>query len=642
MLTKHSVDLLYLACNRLEFTRESFSALLQNTDWDYVRELVLYDDGSEDGTCEWLENALRKVRFPHRLLKTRFGSPITCMSHFIESAVAPVLGKVDNDAMVPPRWLNLGLDVIARHSDLDLLGLEALYPCSQDLLLPRSYAPSQFIGGLGLFRRSAFHNSRPEARDRYYGFQDWQITQNRKRGWITPAIPVFLLDRCPFAPWDGYSDRYKRLGWQRPFKSYSLDSPLWRWRWPDQGSSPQSAELKLNFAWCGAVREDFSNIDILPCPEQEGTVDLRKRWPWPDGSIQSIRAADLVEHLPDKIFTMNELWRILRPGGQAEIAVPTTDGTGAWQDPTHVSFWNRRSFDYFEENNPCRRRFASRYGITARFRPVSENRVQSIDGPRITLVLEAVKGSETTAEVAVKSGGDPRFLCAMRVKNEADHIHEALSRALALCDRAFVFDDHSTDDTPQIAASFGSRVTVIHSPFVGLDEARDKNHLLQRILVVRPEWVLWIDGDEILERSAPTRLLCAARSNRVAVYSLRVAYLWNDPGYVRVDGLWGSFRRPSLFTLKGQPCRRLTFRATGHGGNFHCGSVPEGLIGRIAKSDVRLKHYGYLSPEQRRRKFEWYNSIDPNNESEDHYRHLAEIPGARHAPGPVRVEAWVE
>jgi hypothetical protein len=95
--------------------------------------------------------------------------------------------------------------------------------------------------------------------------------------------------------------------------------------------------------------------------------------------------------LPDKIFTMNELWRVLQAGGTAEIAVPTTDGSGAWQDPTHVSFWNRRSFLYYEAGNPYRERFAQHYGIAAKFRTLQERTDRTPDGPRLTIVLQAVK-----------------------------------------------------------------------------------------------------------------------------------------------------------------------------------------------------------------------------------------------------------
>jgi hypothetical protein len=241
------------------------------------------------------------------------------------------------------------------------------------------------------------------------------------------------------------------------------------------------------------------------------------------------------------------------------------------------------------------------------------------------------------------AGGDPRFLCAMRIKNEARHIHEVVSRALLLCPQAFIFDDHSTDETVAICQSFGDRVTVFVSPFSGLDEARDKNYLLQKLIEVNPEWVLWIDGDEVLERSGPAKLLHAADNGRgVAAYSLRIAYVWNDPHHIRVDGIYGQFSRPSFFRLKGQPVQSLRFPMSGFGGNLHCGNVPQGVAGAVRELNVRLKHLGYMTSEQRQAKYAWYTTVDPNNAAEDHYRHLAGIPGSRFAPGPLRIVPWTE
>ena len=149
--------------------------------------------------------------------------------------------------------------------------------------------------------------------------------------------------------------------------------------------------MKLNLGCCDAVIPGFVNVDIVAGPGVNEVADLSMPWPWPDNSVQLVRAWDIIEHLPDKIRTMNEMYRVLAPGGRAEIAVPTTDGTGAFQDPTHVSFWNRRSFLYYEAGNPYRERFANSYGIKARFRTVSERIDGSVDGPRLTIVLEAVK-----------------------------------------------------------------------------------------------------------------------------------------------------------------------------------------------------------------------------------------------------------
>ncbi len=51
---------MYLAWNRREFTEVSFPMLLANTDWEHVRQLHVYDDGSTDGTKEFLYEAIHE------------------------------------------------------------------------------------------------------------------------------------------------------------------------------------------------------------------------------------------------------------------------------------------------------------------------------------------------------------------------------------------------------------------------------------------------------------------------------------------------------------------------------------------------------------------------------------------------------
>lgn len=83
--------------------------------------------------------------------------------------------------------------------------------------------------------------------------------------------------------------------------------------------------------------------------EADLQVDLNGAWPFEDGSVGVLRASHLVEHLRDPVHTMNEAYRVLAPGGWFFIEVPSTDGRGAFQDPTHVSFWNQNSFWYYTQ-----------------------------------------------------------------------------------------------------------------------------------------------------------------------------------------------------------------------------------------------------------------------------------------------------
>lgn len=84
---------------------------------------------------------------------------------------------------------------------------------------------------------------------------------------------------------------------------------------------------------------DLANADII--------ADLSKGIPLPDNSVGVVRAHDFLEHIADKQFMMSEIYRVLVDGGMALISVPSTDGRGAFQDPTHISYWNENSFWYW-------------------------------------------------------------------------------------------------------------------------------------------------------------------------------------------------------------------------------------------------------------------------------------------------------
>ncbi len=89
---------------------------------------------------------------------------------------------------------------------------------------------------------------------------------------------------------------------------------------------------------------------FITVDQREGAdivCDLEQDWPFETSSVGIVRACHVFEHLSDPIHTMNELYRVLAPGGFAFIELPSTDGRGAWQDPTHKSWWNENSFFYY-------------------------------------------------------------------------------------------------------------------------------------------------------------------------------------------------------------------------------------------------------------------------------------------------------
>lgn len=68
-----------------------------------------------------------------------------------------------------------------------------------------------------------------------------------------------------------------------------------------------------------------------------------------DSTVDEVRAYDFMEHIPSALvpFYMREIHRVLKPEGVFSFFIPSTDGRGAFMDPTHVSFWNINSWLYY-------------------------------------------------------------------------------------------------------------------------------------------------------------------------------------------------------------------------------------------------------------------------------------------------------
>jgi SAM-dependent methyltransferase len=116
---------------------------------------------------------------------------------------------------------------------------------------------------------------------------------------------------------------------------------------------------------CGPVpAEGFLGVDIEPGPGVAYECDLQK-FPWvfwwnnDDGqragqtaqnnSVDGAVSSHLVEHLPDLVGFMRELWRVMKPGARVEISHPYQFNVRAWQDPTHVRCINEVSWFYFDK-----------------------------------------------------------------------------------------------------------------------------------------------------------------------------------------------------------------------------------------------------------------------------------------------------
>ena len=196
-------------------------------------------------------------------------------------------------------------------------------------------------------------------------------------------------------------------------------SEVWRFR---PGADTDGGRVKLNLGCSDRKIKGYIGVDIAPPADQ--IVDLAGPWPWPDSSVDHVLAYDVCEHIGDlsvfqanfefgylrpdepesviiptgRIWFMNELHRVLKPGARAIIETPNAArGVGYFQDPTHVSPWCMSTFRYFERDSFAHARLSKSYGITAAFRIVKIREEESPAegfGERVWKIhaeLEAVK-----------------------------------------------------------------------------------------------------------------------------------------------------------------------------------------------------------------------------------------------------------
>ncbi len=150
--------------------------------------------------------------------------------------------------------------------------------------------------------------------------------------------------------------------------------------------------LRLDLG-CGPRKtEGFIGVDIHDWQGVDVVADLTRRFPFPDNSVDEIKAYDVIEHLPDRLHTMNEMWRICKPEAIVDILVPSTDGRGAFQDPTHVSFWNINSFKYYSIEFPEYLDLCKSYGFHGAYKLISLSQEETGDGVfHVRAILQVIK-----------------------------------------------------------------------------------------------------------------------------------------------------------------------------------------------------------------------------------------------------------
>lgn len=100
---------------------------------------------------------------------------------------------------------------------------------------------------------------------------------------------------------------------------------------------------------CGGRKLPGSvGMDILALPPVDVVHDLNVMpWPFPSEHFDLVFLNHVLEHVGDVVKVMEEIHRVLKPGGRAVIQVPYFRCVDAYNDPTHTHFFTAHTLNYF-------------------------------------------------------------------------------------------------------------------------------------------------------------------------------------------------------------------------------------------------------------------------------------------------------
>ena len=205
----------------------------------------------------------------------------------------------------------------------------------------------------------------------------------------------------------------------------------------------------------------------------------------------------------------------------------------------------------------------------------------------------------------------------MRVKNEEKYLERSLESMRALCAPVVVLDDGSTDKTSEIARGF-EFVKYHKQDAREMNEARDRGFIFQRAWELQPEWVLTVDGDEMLPKRTPQAILDHIENigKQFNIIHLAIAFMWHDDWCVDFDtGPFWHHRMYRCTEARGESIfeSMKIHGAPPFGHGLHCGPVPHlENTWTVSRCPAFLKAYGYDTREGYEKHFGFYQQYDPS------------------------------
>lgn len=204
-----------------------------------------------------------------------------------------------------------------------------------------------------------------------------------------------------------------------------------------------------------------------------------------------------------------------------------------------------------------------------------------------------------------------KITLSMIVKNEENrYLEEVLKSAAKYVDEAVIIDDASTDNTVLMCERLLKDIPhkiIVNEKSMFAQEGKLRKQQWDETVKMNPDWILFLDADEILENRFCDVKDILINNNDIDLFCFKLYDMWDNEHY-RNDVYWNAHTRYMPFMLRYQPKFKYQFNMNNH----HCGRMPmNSLKTDYANVDVRVKHYGWSREEDRKAKYERYMQLDP-------------------------------
>ncbi len=204
-----------------------------------------------------------------------------------------------------------------------------------------------------------------------------------------------------------------------------------------------------------------------------------------------------------------------------------------------------------------------------------------------------------------------KLTAGLLVRNEADrYLTKVLSQLILYADEIIILDDHSEDSTVAVCNKILNKIPhqIVCNPITEFhNEISLRKKLWSLVTASHPDWIIILDADEMFEEQAPAEIRRLLADVNTDVYYFRLYDMWTEDSYIEQE-FWQAHKiyRPLLVRY------REDFNYEWYEAPLHCGRLPHNILklpGR--QSRLRVKHYGWMNPQDRIEKYFRYKKLDP-------------------------------